>query len=218
MDIFYEQNVVNNHIDSRAKKTRTLVIAKSICLTLGVFCLVSTGMLGNAFFRYFWILVLISAPFFVFTVIFEKINRRNNAEYDYYVDNEYISICEIYYRESRKQRYKIMLRQIAAVGMFDSDGYKKISKTAVKKNLALVNYDDEKSILYILYCTEKGRQLIFIEPDCGFIIALRRALSSSALTIFDSSVNLLERRLTEKEQAQTAQFKSDAEITGSGEC
>ena len=65
----------------------------------------------------------------------------------------------------------------------------------------MVNYDDEDSILYICYKTDKGlRNILFIEPNKGFIIALRRALSATALTVFDKSVTDLEKRLAKKEQ------------------
>lgn len=79
--------------------------------------------------------------------------------------------------------------------MFDSEGYKKVERLATKKVLALVNYEDEKSILYMLYSTDKGKKIIFLEPDRGFMISLRRVVS--AVNVFDKSISELEKRLTE---------------------
>ncbi len=191
MEQYYEQTVVNKNIDERAKKTKALTIAKTACLIIGVFILVSSAMMITLF----WVFILFATPFFVATVIIGKVNKRNNTEYDYVIDDEYIKITEVYYRQRRKLKHTIRLRTIESVGVFDSEGYKKIEKNAAKKILALVNYEDEKSVVYMLYSTDKGKRIIFIEPDHGFIMTLRRGVS--AVTVFDKSMSELERRLNE---------------------
>ena len=193
MDIYYEQNVVNHNIDDKAKKTKTLVIARMICLVLGLFILISSAMM----IMFFWVFLLASLPFFAGFILIGHINKRNNTEYDYVIDGEYINVSAIYFRERRKLKYKIRLRSVESVGVFDSEGYKKVEQNAAKKKLALVNYDDELSIMYVYYSTEKGKQIIFLEPDRGFMIALRRCVS--ALTVFDRSIADLEKRLSQKE-------------------
>lgn len=203
MDIYYEQNVVNHNIDDRTKKTKTLNIARMICLVLGLFILISSALLITLF----WVFLLASLPFFAAYILIGRINKRNNTEYDYVIDGEFIIVSEIYFRERRKQKYKIRLRLIESVGVFDTDGYKKVERLAIKKRLALVNYEDEQSILYILYGTDKGKQLIFLEPDRGFMIALRRCVS--AITVFDKSINDLEKRLSQKESEMIASDKTD---------
>ena len=203
MDIYYEQNVVNHNIDDRTKKTKTLNIARMICLVLGLFILISSALLITLF----WVFLLASLPFFAAYILMGRINKRNNTEYDYVIDGEFIIVSEIYFRERRKQKYKIRLRLVESVGVFDTDGYKKVERLAVKKRLALVNYEDEQSILYILYGTDKGKQLIFLEPDRGFMIALRRCVS--AITVFDKSINDLEKRLSQKESEMIASDKTD---------
>lgn len=197
MEQFYEQTVVNNNIDERAKKTKTLTVAKSACIVIGVCILISSAMFMTDSSLAFWIgiIVLISLPFFGAAIILGHINKRNNTEYDYTIDDEYLKITEVYYRTSRKLKHTIRLRTVESVGMFDSDGYKKAEPAANKKILALVNYDDEKSIVYILYNTDKGRRIIFVEPDRGFLIALRRVVS--AVTVFDKSMSQLEKKLNE---------------------
>ncbi len=205
MDIYYEQNVVNNNIDERTKKTRTLSIAKTICWVLGVFILVSSGMQINMF----WVFLILAVPLFVAALVIGYLNKRNNTEYDYVIDDEYIKISEIYFRQRRKQKYTIRLRLIESVGVFNSEGYKKIERAADKKFLALVNYDDEKSVIYILYGTDKGKRIVFIEPDRGFMIALRRVVS--ALTVFDKSIADFEKRLTLLEEQAASEVSDNNE-------
>lgn len=199
MEQYYEQNVVNKNIDERAKKTKTLTIAKMACLIIAVTVL-SASMLfvtNSLFAPILGILALVDIPFVCAFIILGRINKRNNTEYDYVIDDDSFKISEIYFRERRKLKHTIRLRTIESVGMFDSEGYKKSESKASKKQLAIVNYDDEKSIIYILYYTEKGRRIIFIEPDRGFLMALRRSVS--AITVFDKSMSDFEKVLEEKE-------------------
>lgn len=193
MEQYYEQNVVNNNIDERTKRTKTLVIAKTVFMIIGLFILMSSALFINVF----WVFIIVSLPFFAVAFVIGHINKRNNTEYDYVIDDESIKISEIYFRERRKLKHTITLRRIESVGVFDTEGYRKIERTAAKKILSLVNYDDEQSIIYILYSTEKGKRIMFIEPDRGFMIALRRAVS--AITVFDKSIADFEKRLAEKE-------------------
>ncbi|MDE5593621.1 MAG: hypothetical protein K2I75_06790 [Clostridiales bacterium] len=203
MELYFEQNVTNKNVDERMKRTKALIVAKTICMVFGVFSIVSSAMLGDYFFYYFWIFLLFAVPFFVASFILGRINKRCNTEYDYVIDDEFIRITEIYFRERRKPKHSIRLRFIESVGVFDTEGYKKAEHGINKKILALVNYDDEDSVLYICYKTDKGaRNILFIEPNKGFMMALRRALSSSALTVFDKSVADLEKRLAKKEQEE----------------
>ncbi|MDE6028943.1 MAG: hypothetical protein K2F90_01320 [Clostridiales bacterium] len=203
MELYFEQNVTNKNVDERTKRTKTLIVAKTICMVFGVFSIVSSAMLGDYFFYYFWIFLLFSAPFFTASYILGRINKRCNIEYDYVIDDEFLRITEIYFRERRKLKHTIRLRLIESVGVFDTEGYKKAERNTHKKILALVNYEDEDSILYICYKTDKGvRNVIFVEPNKGFIMALRRALSTAALTVFDKSIPDLEKRLAKKEQEE----------------
>lgn len=191
MELFYEQTVTNNNIDERTKRTKSLTIAKTMCFVFGLFILVSCALYLNLF----WIFILAAIPFFVASFILSRINKRNNTEYDYVLDDEYLKISEVYFRQTRKLKHTIRLRAVESVGVFDSEGYKKVERLATKKVLALVNYDDEKSILYMLYSTDKGKKIIFLEPDRGFMISLRRVVS--AVNVFDKSISELEKRLTE---------------------
>ncbi len=191
MELFYEQTVTNNNIDERTKRTKTLTIAKTMCFVFGLFILVSCALYLNLF----WIFILAAIPFFVASFVLSRINKRNNTEYDYVLDDEYLKISEVYFRQTRKLKHTIRLRAVESVGVFDSEGYKKVERLATKKVLALVNYDDEKSILYMLYSTDKGKKIIFLEPDRGFMISLRRVVS--AVNVFDKSISELEKRLTE---------------------
>lgn len=210
MELYFEQNVTNKNVDERTKRTKVLIVAKSICMVLGVFILISSAMLGNLFWSLFWIFLLLSIPFFVATFILGRINKRYNTEYDYVLDDEFIKISEIYFRERRKLKHTIRLRFVESVGVFDSEGYKKLERGVSKKILALVNYDDEEAIVYICYKTDKGvRKILFIEPNKGFMIALRRALSTSALTVFDKSISDLEKLLAQKEQEEALRIIED---------
>ncbi len=191
MELFYEQTVTNNNIDERTKRTKSLTIAKTMCFVFGLFILVSCALYLNLF----WIFILAAIPFFVASFILSRINKRNNTEYDYVLDDEYLKISEVYFRQTRKLKHTIRLRAVESVGVFDSEGYKKVERLATKKVLALVNYEDEKSILYMLYSTDKGKKIIFLEPDRGFMISLRRVVS--AVNVFDKSISELEKRLTE---------------------
>lgn len=191
MELFYEQTVTNNNIDERARRTKTLTIAKTICFVLGLFILVSCALYINVF----WIFILAAIPFFFAAFVISRINKRNNTEYDYVLDDEYLKISEVYYRQRRKLKHTIRLRSVESVGVFDSEGYKKVERLATKKILALVNYEDEKSILYLLYSTDKGKQILFIEPDRGFMMSLRRVVS--AVNVFDKSISELEKRLND---------------------
>lgn len=203
MELYFEQNVTNKNVDERIRRTKTLTFVKTVFMVLGVFIIVTSAMLGDLFWQLFWVFLLASIPFFVVAYVLGRVNKRNNVEYDYVIDDEFIKISEIYFRERRKLKYTIRLRFVESVGVFDSEGYKKVERTVNKKILALVNYDDEDSVMYICYKTDKGvRNVMFLEPNRGFLIALRRALSASALTVFDKSMSDLEKRLTQKEQEE----------------
>ena len=84
MEMYYEQNVVNNNIDERAKKTKTLVIARSVCFMLGLFILISSAIM----ITFFWVFLLLAIPFFIAALFLGHINKRNNTEYDYVLDDE----------------------------------------------------------------------------------------------------------------------------------
>lgn len=200
MEQYYEQNVVNNNIDERMRKTKTLTIAKTVCIIIALGVLLTSILFvsDEAFLFWLGIFVIVSVPFICASIILGHINKRNNTEYDYTIDDEYLKITEIYFRQTRKLKHTIRLRTVESVGVFGSEGYKKIQDKADKKILALVNYDDEDAILYILYNTQKGRRIVFVEPDRGFIIALRRVVS--AVTIFDKSVSDLDKKLNGVEE------------------
>ena len=196
MEQYYEQNVVNKNIDERIKKTRTLTIAKTFCTVAAIGILLTSILfvVDDSFVAWLGIL---SVTFIIAAVIIGRINKRNNTEYDYVIDDEYLKVSEIYFRERRKLKHSVRLRSVESAGMFGSEGYKKIESKAEKKILALVNYDNEKTILYLLYSTEKGRRIMFLEPDRGFMIALRSVVS--AVNIFDKSMTELEKNLETEE-------------------
>ncbi len=202
MEQFYEQNLVNNHIDERIRKTKTITLIKTICMIIAVAVIMTSALFfaSENFVIILFILISVAVPFIVATIVLGHVNKRNNTEYDYTIDDEYLKITEVYYRERRKLKHTIRLRAIESVGAYDSDGFKRAEQSAQKKILALVNYDDEKSILYILYNSEKGKQLIFLEPDRGFMIALRRAVS--AVMVFDKSVSDLEKILDKEDDEE----------------
>lgn len=199
MEQYYEQNVVNKNIDERIKKTRTLTIAKTFCMVAAIGILLTSILfvVDDSFVAWLGILSVTSVPFIIAAVIIGRVNKRNNTEYDYVIDDEYLKVSEIYFRERRKLKHSVRLRSVESAGMFGSEGYKKIESKAEKKILALVNYDNEKTILYLLYSTEKGRRIMFLEPDRGFMIALRRVVS--AVNIFDKSMTELEKNLETEE-------------------
>lgn len=202
MDLYYEQNVVNKNIDERIKKTRTLTIAKTFCTVIAIGVLLTSILfvVDDSFVAWLGILSLTSIPFIGASIIIGRINKRNNTEYDYIIDDEYLKVSEIYFRERRKLKHTVRLRSVESAGMFGSEGYKKIESRADKKILALVNYDNEKTILYLLYGTDKGRRIIFLEPDRGFLIALKRVVS--AVNVFDKSMSELERNIEAEGSAQ----------------
>lgn len=202
MDLYYEQNVVNKNIDERIKKTRTLTIAKTFCTVIAIGVLLTSILfvVDDSFVAWLGILSLTSIPFIGAAIIIGRINKRNNTEYDYIIDDEYLKVSEIYFRERRKLKHTVRLRSVESAGMFGSEGYKKIESRADKKILALVNYDNEKTILYLLYGTDKGRKIIFLEPDRGFLIALKRVVS--AVNVFDKSMSELERNIEAEGSAQ----------------
>lgn len=202
MDLYYEQNVVNKNIDERIKKTRTLTIAKTFCTVIAIGVLLTSILfvVDDSFVAWLGILSLTSIPFIGAAIIIGRINKRNNTEYDYIIDDEYLKVSEIYFRERRKLKHTVRLRSVESAGMFGSEGYKKIESRADKKILALVNYDNEKTILYLLYGTDKGRRIIFLEPDRGFLIALKRVVS--AVNVFDKSMSELERNIEAEGSAQ----------------
>lgn len=193
MELYYEQNVVNNRMDESNKKTKTLNIIKTCCWVLGVMIIVSSAMMIS----FFWVFLLLAVPFFVGAFLLSRINKRYNTEYDYVLDDEKLIVSEIYFRSRRKLKHKIRLRTIESVGVFDSDGYNRVKNTVSKRITAIVNYEDEKSILYIVYNSDKGKKMIFLEPDRGFLSTLRRALPS--VSIFDKSVSDLDKYLLKKE-------------------
>lgn len=197
MDVYYEQTVENHNIDDCLRRTKTLNVVRMICFVLAMFIMVSCIMTP----AYFWIFIIFAVPFFITALILGRLNKRWNTEYDYVLDDEFLRISEIYFRNRRKLKFRIKLTNVESIGMFGSNGYKKAEQSAGKKFLALVNYDDEDSILYVLYNSDKGRQIVFIEPDRGFVMTLRRVIRS-APAVFDVSLKDFEKRLSQKEEIE----------------
>lgn len=195
MELYYEQNVVNHNIDEHAKKTKILNFAKTACIVVAVFIVLSSTLFMTDSSMLFMIGVVIATavPFAIAAWVLGRINKRHNTEYDYVVDDENIRISAVYFRAKRKLLHTVRLRNVESVGVFESDGYKKAAASAEKKIMALVNYENEKTIIYILFNTEKGKRILFIEPDRGFMMTLRRAVAS--YQIFDRSVSDFEREL-----------------------
>ncbi len=199
MEQYYEQNVVNHNIDEKIKKTKVLNIAKTVCIVLALFSLMTSLLfIGNEnFVSMIFISIAAAVPFVIASVLIGHINKRHNTEYDYFLDDETLKVYEIYYRERRKLKHTVTLRNIESVGVFDSAGYRKADVAAAKRHFALVNYENEKYIIYILYNAPKGKTMLFIEPDRGFMIALRRVVS--AITVFDGSISEFEKTLAKAE-------------------
>lgn len=199
MEQYYEQNVVNHNIEEKMRKTKIFTFAKMACIVLAVFVLMTSMlfMTDDSFIMWLFIFIAIAVPFIIAAIILGRVNKRNNTEYDYIIDDEKLKISAIYFREQRKLKHSIPLRAIESVGVFESEGYKKIEQTAQKKILALVNFDDEDAIVYVLYNSLKGKQIIFLEPDRGFLIALKRVVS--AITVFDKSMAELEKKFNKEE-------------------
>ena len=199
MEQYYEQNVVNHNIDEKIKKTKTMNIAKTACVVLAIFSLMTSLLFvtDDNFVFILMILAAVAIPFVIAAILIGHFNKRNNTEYDYFLDDDSLKVYNIYFRERRKLKHTVTLRRIESVGVFDSAGYKKADVVANKRHFALVNYEDEKSIIYILYSTPKGKEMLFIEPDRGFMIALRRVVS--ALTVFDGSIAEFEKKLAKAE-------------------
>lgn len=193
MEQYYEQNVINHEMDKISNRTRTLSILRLVCFGLSVAIL----FFGATMLKIYWVFVIAAIPSFAIGLVIGHFNKRANTEYDYVLDNDQISVAAIYYRARRKLKYKIDLRTVESVGAYGSEGYKRNAETVKKKQLALVNFDDEKAVLYIVYNTDKGRFMIFLEPDRTFMLTLRRVVS--AIKLFDSSVSDLEKHLSAKQ-------------------
>lgn len=211
MEQYYEQNVINREIDRISRRTRTFSILRMICFGLSIAILI----FGTAMIKVYWIFVIAVIPSFAIGCVIGHYNKRANTEYDYVLDNEMLRIAEIYYRMRRKLKYNISLSSIESVGAYGSEGYKRNANSVKKKYLALVNFDDENAVLYIVYKTDKGRFMIFLEPDRTFMLTLRRVVS--AIRLFDNSVSDLERRLSAKQAEIIAAATKKSAVSNSVE-
>lgn len=189
MNLYYEQNLLNRKYDTIARKNKTSGIVRTIMLGIAFMLIMSNILVIGTEGAWIVVLVLLGAsvPFIAVFFVITRIMKLRSTEYDYVINDNLITITAVFFRDARKVKYKINNQQISLIGQYGSDAYKRAENLASKKQYALVNYDDEQAIAFILYTDNKGeKNILFFEPSKDFISALRRAISK--YEVFDSSV------------------------------
>lgn len=210
-NLYFEQNLISRDFETRQRKNKTNNIVSTAIFAIGIVIIMScvfTIGLDNG-----WIIIIAliaaSLPFFAISILMNRYAKKRSTEYDYTITDTTITISAVYFRSQRKLLYKIESTQILSVGKFGSQACLRAEKSVEDKRLAVVNYDDENSIAYILYNRPKDgkKVLLFIEPSKEFMINLRRAVSR--YEVFDDSVKEINYFTVEDDEKASDNDESD---------
>lgn len=203
MEVFYEKNIINESIDKHKKRNtifNVIRIVSIVLLVIEVYFFVvwqpipfDKGALAVTL-CIFASLVLISFPVCVL-LIFTRLLKRLNAEYDYYILGDIFRIVRVENRKKRKKMLETPLSAISSIGLVESEAYDKfdIDKT-IKKIHAFCN--DDALLGYIMLSDDGEKKLVTIELDNEFIVNLKKTVS---LSVFDNSIKLLKNKAETQE-------------------
>lgn len=189
-NIYYEQNLTSFDFEKLQKKNKITVSVSTALFGVGILlimcCFFAIGVEGAVIIIIS--LICSSIPFFGASILLNRIAKKRLTEYDYVISDTTLSVSAVYARSQRKLLYKIESPQIISVGKFGSDACVRAEKSATHRKVAVVNFNDEDAISYILYNSDKDgkKVLLFIEPSKELIINLRRSISR--YEVFDESV------------------------------
>ena len=180
MEVFYEKNIINESIDKHKKRNTVFNVIRIVSIVLLVI---------EVYFFVVWLpipfdkgalavtlcifasLVLISFPVCVL-LVFTRLLKRLNAEYDYYILGDIFRIVRVENRKKRKKMLETPLSAISSIGLVESEAYDKfdIDKT-IKKIHAFCN--DDALLGYIMLSDDGEKKLVTIELDNEFIVNLK---------------------------------------------
>ena len=203
MEIFYEKNVVNESIDKHKKRNTVFNVIRIISIVLLVFEVyffitwqpipVDKGALAVVL-SILASLVLISFPVCIL-LVFTRLLKRLNAEYDYYIFGDVFRIVRVENRKKRKKILEVPLSAVSSIGLVESESYDKFAADKTIKNVhAFCN--DEALLGYFMLSHDGEKKLVTLELDNEFIANLKKAVS---LSTFDSSLKLLKTKADSQE-------------------
>lgn len=189
-NIYYEQNLTSFDFEKLQKKNKTTVSISTVLLGVGILlimgCFFAIGLENAAIIIISFICA--SIPFIAASILLNRLAKKRLTEYDYVISDTTLSISAVYARSQRKLLYKIESPQIISIGKFGSDACARAEKSATHRKVAVVNFNDEDAIAFILYNGDKDGEkvLLFIEPSKELMINMRRSISR--YEVFDESV------------------------------
>lgn len=203
MEVFYEKNIINESIDKHKKRNtifNVIRIVSIVLLVIEVYFFVVWQPIPfdkGAFavtLCIFASLVLISFPVCVL-LVFTRLLKRLNAEYDYYILGDIFRIVRVENRKKRKKMLETPLSAISSIGLVESEAYDKfdVDKT-IKKIHAFCN--DDALLGFIMLSDDGEKKLVTIELDNEFIVNLKKTVS---LSVFDNSIKLLKNKAETQE-------------------
>ena len=194
MEVCYEKNIVNKSIDKHKKRNtvfNVIRIVSIVLLVLEVYFFITwqpipfdKGALAVVL-SIFASLVLISFPVCVL-LVFTRLLKRLNAEYDYYILGDIFRIVRVENRKKRKKVLETPLTSISSIGLVESETYDKFD--------AFCN--DDALLGYFMLSDGGEKKLVTLELDNEFISNLKKAVS---LSTFDNSIKLLKNKAETQE-------------------
>lgn len=203
MEICYEKNIINESIDKHKKRNTIFNVIRIVAIGLLVFEVyffitwqpipVDKGALAVVL-SIFASLILISFPVCIL-MVFTRLMKRLNAEYDYYILGDIFRIVRVENRKKRKKMLETPLSAISSIGLVESETYDKLyADKSIKKVHAFCN--DDALLGYFMLSDEGEKKLVTMEFDNEFIANLKKAVS---LSTFDNSIKLLKTKAEPQE-------------------
>ncbi len=203
MEVCYEKNIINESIDKHKKRNTIFNIIRIVAIVLLVFEIyfliawqpipIDKGILAVVL-SIFASLVLISFPVCII-LVFTRLLKRLNAEYDYYILGDIFRIVRVENRKKRKKMLETPISAISSIGLVESETYDKFyADKYVKKIHAFCN--DDTLLGYFMLSDDGEKKLVTMEFDNEFVANLKKAVS---LSVFDNSIKLLKTKAETQE-------------------
>ena len=194
MEVFFEKNIINESIDRHKKRNTIFNVIRIISIVLLVVEIwflitwqpipVDEGALAVVL-CILYSLVIISFPICIL-LVFTRLLKKMNAEYDYYIMGDIFRIVRVENRKKRKKILEVPLSAISSIGLVESATYDKFDADKTIKRLhAFCN--DNALLGYFMLSQDGEKKIVILELDDEFITNLKRAFS---LSLFDDSIKL----------------------------
>jgi len=179
---FVEQSISNSSLETDFAKVQKLLLAKKICKTVLVFCIVGFSVLlyldpALAIFA-----ALLGAVVWIPTctcfVFLSRAAHRLTVCYDYFIRAEEFLIVKVLKR--RKVILQVPLKKIVCIGMVGDTGYHN-QKPHSKCLVAYCEQSKDKqtqasNLAYVVVDDEGQKKLLLWQPNQEILMTIKRSL------------------------------------------